>query len=301
MKKLKHICLIALCCMLSIFTLQVKADIRKVNDDIFSVNKSKIVLDVGKKCTLSSNQKVTWKSANKKVVSVTKKGIVKIKKKGRTYITAISKSTGAKIKIPVYAGGYKISKSRFPDKGFRNFIKLIYDKNKDGYLSNKERKVKCFTIDAINIKGETKNWKKLNKAMKRIKNLKGIKYFDKIKGIYIADINNIKEIDVSGMKKLGYIFVNGADKLKVVQANNCSKLVGIEVYASNRFNLLSLRNCKNLSGNIASKDLKRLSKDTGLNVVNKIFVYPEVKKIDITNTLIDIDKIVCGDNFEIIK
>lgn len=55
------------------------------------LNKTKVVLKVGKKTTLklkNNKKKVKWSSNKKKVATVTKKGVVKAKKKGTAKITA---------------------------------------------------------------------------------------------------------------------------------------------------------------------------------------------------------------------
>lgn len=77
------------------------------------LNKTKVVLKVGKKTTLklkNNKKKVKWSSNKKKVATVTKKGVVKAKKKGTAKITAKVGKKKYVCKVTVKAAATKKSK-----------------------------------------------------------------------------------------------------------------------------------------------------------------------------------------------
>lgn len=108
---LKSVMTIALSLMLSF--LAISSDIPVTNGAVTAyaatknsvkLNKSKVNLKVGEKCTLKltgTTKKVTWSVSDGKIVSVTQKGVVKAKKDGTAYVyaTAAGKTYMCKIKV----------------------------------------------------------------------------------------------------------------------------------------------------------------------------------------------------------
>lgn len=265
----------------------VKADNNIFKDNtttILTLSKHKIVLDKGKKIKITANKKVKWKSSNKKIATISKKGVLKVKKNGKVTITATSKNTNETAKVTVYCGGYKISKKRFPDKGFREYVKSVDDRNDDGYLSNKERrKPTVMYLDTTELLGEP-GGKKLYNKIQKIKSLKGIEYFENLQGVSINNVKGLKNIDLSNLKKLKVFEIVGKG-VKNITANNCPNLIGFEIdITGDSLKNVSAVNCPKLGVALDNKLKEKLENKTALEMDNKVTIFGTFGELNIVNS-----------------
>lgn len=106
------------------------------------------------------------------------------------------------------ASKVKIDRKHFPDRTFRQTVKS-FDKNKDGYLSDKESKaVKSIELENENCALEPSARQKLN--------LKGIEYFPQTKELNIV-FYRLKNLKLGRLKNL-----------KTVKLDDCQKADGTE-------------------------------------------------------------------------
>ncbi|MCR5791612.1 MAG: Ig-like domain-containing protein [Lachnospiraceae bacterium] len=247
------------------------------------LNKDSVLIEVGKTTKLKANQKVTWKSSDKKKVSVSKKGLVKAKKRGEVTITAKSKTTGEVKKVKVYSGGYKITKKRFPDKGFRACIKDVFDRNKNGYLDKKEVEV-WYDIDFPMDRDDSKTTLEL---YGKIKKISGLQCFPNLESICLDGVEGLESVDLCGCKKLVEIDEVGMNKITTLKMDNCPNLHSV-LYSSNSLKYVSARNCPRLGQDYTKKELKKLKyTHDGICLV----IHGNPKKIDLRGTPISNDRI----------
>ena len=98
------------------------------------------------------------------------------------------------------AARIKTSKTNFPDKTIRKLAKS-YDKNKDGYLSEKEiKKVKSIEIEFT-----------------EIETLKGIEKFSSLEELTLVSVKKLKTLDFSACKKLKKLTITYAPHLKKIK------------------------------------------------------------------------------------
>ena len=111
--------------------------------------------------------------------------------------------------------GIAISSANFPDKAFREYIELMYDKDQNGYLDDDEIK---FVVDM-----------ELNSL--NISSLEGIKYFTELISLKCSR-NNLSVLDTSLNENLQYIHCmeNNISELNIT---GNEKLLILNAYANN--------------------------------------------------------------------
>ena len=143
------------------------------------------------------------------------------------------------------AARIKTSKTNFPDKTIRKLAKS-YDKNKDGYLSEKEiKKVKSIEIEFT-----------------EIETLKGIEKFSSLEELTLVSVKKLKTLDFSACKKLKKLTITYAPHLKKIKFGNINTLREI-----------TIGNCKKLQ----EVDVKQ---QTNLKVL-RLNILPKVKSINL--------------------
>jgi len=194
-----------------------------------------------------------------------------------------------------------INEKNFPDKHFRNFIKMKYDKNKDGKLSLKEiNAVTTMVIDENVI-----NNLELSRAAAELKSLNGLKKFSNLRKLVVNN-NKIETLYLLSPKleivsiecpKMKHFRLSGGDNLK--------KVILYRYQATDKLNLQNYKNLECLSisadkhynyNNLKLSNCKKLKR---LNLFNNVsvstmdlscfpsleFAYVEgsVKKLNATN------------------
>ena len=166
----------------------------------------------------------------------------------------------------------EISKNNFPEKVLRTKIKK-YDKNKNGYLENSERKkITKLSITKkkdINIKGilYCKEIKQLSLSTKGIvKNLEEVSKLKKMKkytlgsankkfnisnnkdleNLILYEMTNLKKIKIQGMKNLKKLSVRYCKKAKQVVIINNRDLLNLRVDENTGIREVEIKNNKSL-------------------------------------------------------
>ncbi len=127
----------------------------------------------------------------------------KIEAAGHTLVNGVCSVCG-------YSAGTEINEINFPDENFRNYVRGEFDKNGDGYLSDKE-------IAAVTL---------IDVENKDISDMTGIELFTEITGLYCVS-NNLEALDVSKNTKLEDISCsdNRLSSLDVSQNKNLGMLI----------------------------------------------------------------------------
>ena len=140
--------------------------------------------------------------------------------------------------------GITINSTNFPDTNFRNYVKGEVDRDKDGYLSDKEIK-KTFGIECY---------------FCSISSMKGIEYFTELESLVCVG-NNLTKLDVSKCAKLRNLEC-GANKLTSLQVN--SKLTYLDC-GDNKLSGLNVRSCSKLE-TLLCEDNQLTSLDLSQNI-----------------------------------
>ena len=111
--------------------------------------------------------------------------------------------------------GVAVNSANFPDKAFRDFIELMYDKDQNGYLDNDEIKL---VVDM-----------ELNNL--NISSLEGIKYFTELISLKCSR-NNLTVLDVSQNENLQYIHCT-ANNISELNVTGNENLLVLNAYANN--------------------------------------------------------------------
>lgn len=148
------------------------------------------------------------------------------------------------------ASKVKIDKKHFPDGTFRQAVKS-FDKNKDGYLSSKERKA----IKSIKLENEKCSF---GPSTRQKLNLKGIAYFPQTKELNIV-FYRLKNLKLDKLKKL-----------KTVKLEDCQKVDGTksdEKYDFTKNKKLEKLCLKNIGDNVKQISFARGNKIKSLELI----------------------------------
>lgn len=157
--------------------------------------------------------------------------------------------SGTKDSNEVQAASKKvaINKKNFPDKVFRELVRVNYDKNKDKKLSKKEiKKATSFGTasrkKSVKIK-KSKYGKYQKKYIKDIKSFKGITKLTNLK-TFIANETSVKTVNFKKNKKLSRLeMTNGSLQKLDLNSNKKLKYLYLEY---NQLTSLKLNKCKKL-------------------------------------------------------
>ena len=151
------------------------------------------------------------------------------------------------------SGGVRIKKKNFPDERFRYYIQTELDADCDGYLSKEERAA----VKVMDLSG------------RGIEDLGGVKYFTKLKYLYVRD-NALTALDLEKNTKLVELDVSG-NRLQKLSLNKNKALTTVNA-EGNRLTKVSIGKCAALawldvSGNkLEALDLSANSKLAQLDV-----------------------------------
>lgn len=166
----------------------------------------------------------------------------------------------------VNAASVKINSQNFPDRFFRYYVKMSFDQNEDGKLSDKEIE----KITEIDVGGDSDY--QLGYEYPAPTTLKGIEYFSNLKYIYASSCA-LNKLDVSHNRKL--IFLNCMkNNLKTLDVSKNAKLK--ELYCD-------------------SNKLKKIQVAGNLNLEVLSISDNKIKKID-TSKLIKLQKLYVDRN-----
>lgn len=167
-------------------------------------------------------------------------------------------------------GEVKISETNFHDEGLRNYVKK-YDTDKNGYLSD----------------GERKKIKKL-KVTWKAKSFTGIEYLTNLRefevGYDIAFDKNLKEVDFTKNQKLEdvyFSFWTGTGDVKKLDVSGCSELkkITVECAAMENINLKGCNKVEKLK--INSKKLKKIDVSDLVNLKVFDIIADNMKQINL--------------------
>ncbi|MBQ6774819.1 MAG: putative Ig domain-containing protein [Synergistaceae bacterium] len=210
-----------------------------------------------------------------------------------TFVIKIEASNSAGVDEKEFAleiedPGLAITPANFPDKAFREYIELTYDKDQNGYLDNDEIK---FVVDM-----------ELNSL--NISSLEGIKYFTELVSLKCSK-NNLAVLDLSQNKNLQYVHcmanninalnVTGNENLLVLNAyaNNLSALdlshnsmLEILDVSYNRLAELDLSENINLEElNCAVNNLESINLADNISLIEADFASNDLTELDVSKNL----------------
>ena len=140
-----------------------------------------------------------------------------------------------------------ISKKNFPDKVFRELVKVNYDKNKDGKLSAKEiKKAKKFGSSSCKNKVKIKPSKYAKYQKKYVKDIKSFKGVGKLTALrkFVANGTSVKTVNFKKNKNLIYLEMTDG-KLQKLDLNKNKKLKYLYL-EYNQLTSLKINKCKKL-------------------------------------------------------
>lgn len=190
-----------------------------------SIDKTTMNLLVGNTGTLhatiypsnASNQSVTWLSSNTSVATVSSSGVVTAKAVGSVVIT-VKTNNNCTAKCSVSVSNSDVSIVNIPDNKFKRYLRIYYDTDKDGEISDKEAE----NITSISVKGSE------GYASDKIYSLVGIEHMPNLTKI-VCDNNMIEEIDLSNNKELLYLSCN-YNQLTSLEVSSNTKLQELYCY-----------------------------------------------------------------------
>jgi len=169
--------------------------------------------------------------------------------------------------VEVYseAEGIVIDETNFPDRIFREYIEINFDKNRNGYLSMSE--IEQATSIAISW-----DWS--------LTSLQGIKYFIYLETLQ-CDNTFLSSLDVSGCSSLVYLECS-SNKLTSLDVSGCSNLV--ELYCmSNQLSSLNVSGCSNLETLFCGyNQLSSLNITECANLVKLACNYNQLSSLDLS-------------------
>lgn len=164
-------------------------------------------------------------------------------------------------KVEAASKDVKISKTNFPDKNFREFVKRKFDKNKDNKLSAKEIKA----VTKISICSDYEQGD-LFYIVGKIKSIKGIRFFTYLKSLRVwqetiegfsLQNTSLEKIDLSTSDLSKYRF-HRCKNLKIIRIRSLNSInidfskfeqvkeLEIHVNGESEYETLHIEECKNL-------------------------------------------------------
>ena len=136
----------------------------------------------------------------------------------------------------------EINEENFPDANFRAAVSLMYDADRDGYLSARERDIQSMIVSGIieMLAFETD----VDENDLPVNNLKGIEFFENLKTIRCSSVGTISTLDLSSLDKLETLVCNDLGLESLILPVNGS-LVSVDA-CSNEFEELDFSDNANL-------------------------------------------------------
>lgn len=196
-----------------------------------------------------------------------------------------------RITTPLH-NGIKIDSTNFPDDLFREYVSN-WDKDGNGYFSDSEiNEITDFGWhggphpDNVNPNAWS-GWEPKSVLVDNgskwagIKSIQGIKYFKNLEWLYVYN-DNITEIDVSGMTKLGDLRCY-KNKITSINVSGCTALVHLECQ-NNQISTLNLSGCSALKYLDVSNNPITIWNITGCTKLEEVIVKnTNFKTLNISN------------------
>lgn len=174
----------------------------------------------------------------------------------------------------VNAASVNINSKNFPDRFFRQYVKMSFDKNEDGRLSGKEIE----KITEIDVGGDSDY--QLGYEYPAPTTLKGIGHFSNLKYIYCSSCD-LNKLDISHNRKLKFLNCMN-NNLKTLDVSKNRKLK--ELYCdSNKLKKLQITENTALEVLSVSKNKIRNMDTSKLTKLEKLYVeYNKLRRLNVT-------------------
>ena len=202
-------------------------------------------------------------------------------------------------------GSVEINSTNFPDATFREAVRLYYDDDKDGFLSESERAYSRMSVSGIveNLASETG----VDESTLVINDLTGIEYFSSLNTLRCNSVGNIETLDVSELKELTTLSCSdiGLEELDVssnqkltelyvcldditsLDLSENTNLVKLHCYSNSNLtslNVSGLTKLEELRCDVCALDELDLSDNTALRFL--ICSYNRIPSLDLSNTCV---------------